>query len=167
MKLLKYIAGFFLIILFLSFFFGINRMAGSNMEPVIKNGETLLIWKYFLSGGNPRRGDLVIYRKNTNGKDIIYPKFVGRVIALSKEAVRFDKGSFYIDNNAHKYKVEEEYLSKGTKTYVNTTDGNSPAWVQLEEYDYLIIPDKRDKPFNVEEQIINKNDIEGTVIFHL
>lgn len=132
------------------------------MEPTIKSETYVVTRKIFLSQPHPQRGDIVIYKRDLSGSI-----FVGRVIALPKESVRFNNGNLYINNDSQKYKVEEAYLPQSTKTYANTADGNNLDWTNIGEFSYLILPDKRDNRFNIEDQLINKSNIESVVIYQL
>lgn len=159
MKLIWWIVGFIITAILLSFFFSVNRISGANMEPTIKNGTSALFLKNSFFGQNYRRSQIVLY-KNHEGVD-----YIGRIVAEPKESVRFEKGNFYIDNNVHKYKVIEEYLAPDSKTYDNTEDGNSLDWISVGEFNYLILPDKRNSKFNIEDHLINKNNIKGVLIY--
>lgn len=131
------------------------------MEPAFKNGANIIVRKYFLGSPNPKRSAVVLYKKDQNGGS----DYIGRVIALPKESFRFYKGNLYIDDNVEKYRVDEEYLPKGTKTYINEGDGDSPDWQNVGAFSYLILPDKRsDKTININEQIIHRDNIKGVVI---
>lgn len=129
------------------------------MEPKVKNGTNALFLKNSFFGQNFNRGNIVLYKK-TDGSD-----YIGRIVALPKESVRFDKGNLYIDNNVQKYKVEEEYLAPDSKTYDNTEDGNSLDWRSVGEFNYFILPDKRNGRFNIEDHLINKSNIKGVLIY--
>src|SRR3990167_3982954 len=155
-----WILGFIIVAILLSFFFSISKVSGTSMEPNIKNGTMAIFFKNSFFGQNFNRGNIVLYQK-PDGSD-----YIGRIVALPKESIRFDKGNFYINNNVQKYKVEEEYLAPDSKTYDNTEDGNSLDWISVGEYKYLILPDKRNGKFNIENQLINKSNIRGDVLTH-
>lgn len=161
--ILFWIGGFFLFALLVSFFFEVNKVSGASMEPAVNNGTNVIVWKYFLGSHTPKRADIVFYKKASESTSSI--NFIGRVVAMPKESIRFNNGNLYINNNVNKYKVVEEYLPPGTKTYVNTEDGNSLDWTAVGEYNYLILPDRRDKRLNIEDYLVNKNDITGVMIF--
>lgn len=159
MRLVWWIVGFIIISILFSFFFSINKISGASMEPTIKNGTSALFLKNSFFGQNFRRSQMVLYKK-TAGSD-----WIGRIVAEPKESVRFEKGNFYIDNNVQKYKVVEEYLAPDSKTYDNTEDGNSLDWISVGEFNYLILPDKRNGKFNIDDHLINKNNIIGVLIY--
>lgn len=81
--------------------------------------------------------------------------------------MRFNKGNVYIKDNTQEYKITEKYLPKGITTYVNTEDGNSLDWINVGEFSYLVLSDKRDNRFNIEDKLINKNNIESVIVFEL
>lgn len=159
MKLIFWILGFIIISILLSFFFSINKVSGTSMEPNIKNGTPGLFLKNSFFGQIFNRGNIVLYKK-PDGSD-----YIGRIVALPKESIRFDKGNLYINNNVQKYKVEEEYLAPDAKTYDNTEDGNSLDWRNVGEFNYFILPDKRNGRFNIDDRLINKSDIKGVLIY--
>lgn len=128
----------------------------------MKDQTTVLTRRFFLVSPELQRGDIIIYKKNNLGS-----VYVGWVIALPKESVRFNNGNLYIKNDTQDYKVEEAYLSKDSKTYANTVDGNTANWTNIGEFSYFVLPDKRENRFDTEDYLVNKNNIEGVVVLQL
>lgn len=121
------------------------------MAPTIKDGQTTLFRRSFLSG-EPRRSLIVLYETEPGLVKI------GRILAEPKESVRVQGGKVYIDNNAGKYEIQEEYLEKGTETHANIEN----TWVKMGEFNYLIVPDNRkDFVLDLKKQQVNKNNITG------
>ncbi|HAI22835.1 MAG: hypothetical protein UV37_C0004G0047 [Candidatus Collierbacteria bacterium GW2011_GWA1_42_60] len=150
-KFLLYLSIPIILLVFLGLLFSLNKISGKSMEPTIKNGQTALFRRVFLAG-EPRRSLIVLYEPEPGLVKI------GRILAEPKESVRVQGGKVYIDNNAGKYEIQEEYLEKDTETHANIEN----TWVKMGEFNYLIVPDNR-KNFvlDLEKQQINKNHITG------
>lgn len=82
-----------------------QEINGASMEPNFHNGEYILTNKVEYRIGNPKRGDVVIFKSPKN-KDIDYIK---RVIGLPGDIVALRNNSIYVNGN----KLEESYLAPG------------------------------------------------------
>lgn len=142
-----------LFIVFLSFFFQLSQVIGRDMEPTLKNRQMILFRKLLFLPIGPNRGDTVLYKPKNSNND-----FVGRVIALPSESIRFENGNFYLDDNIGQYRVEEEYLPS-TKTRTND-DGR---WIKLDRHEYFIVGDRRSGIINIKDHTIHKNNIKGVL----
>lgn len=131
------------------------------MEPSLKNGSYVVFWRW---GRNPKRGDIVLYSPENLQKpsdpNIFIMDYVGRVVGLPTESVRIENGNLYIDNNVEKYRVEEEYLSPGTRTKAF----EEGKWLKIGEFQYLILTDKRDNAISVPSKIIHRDNIKGILL---
>lgn len=147
--------GIILFLVFLSFFFNLHQVAGDSMEPAVKNRQTVVVWRYFLDGAHPRRGDIVFYKKD----DQLY---IGRVVGLPTESIRVQNGNLYLDNNVKQYQVEEEYLPKGTQTHA-AVEGQ---WFKVGEFEYFVTSDKRgERVIDIEKSVIHRNNLVGKLLF--
>lgn len=121
---MKKLIGLFVGLTFLAFLiaalFEINSIAGEAMVPALKPGQIVIFRKF--GAHNPQRGDMVLYEPNLNRKlensSGLNMNYVGRIIGLPTESVRIENGNLYLDNNAEKLKVTEEYLKQDTYTQV-------------------------------------------------
>lgn len=78
------------------FFFGIKTsMVGSSMEPVIYNGQEVLINKFAYNLSAPERYDVIVFKPNGNPNSHNYIK---RVIGLPGETVKISQGKVYIND---------------------------------------------------------------------
>lgn len=82
-----------------------QEINGASMEPNFYNGEFILTNKVEYRVGNPKRGDVVIFKSPKN-KDIDYIK---RVIGLPGDTVALRHNAIYVNGN----KLEEAYLTPG------------------------------------------------------
>lgn len=150
-KFILYLSIPIILLIILGLLFSPNKISGKSMEPTIKNGQMALFRRAFLAG-EPRRSLIVLYEPEPGLVKI------GRILAEPKESVRVQGGKVYIDNNAGKYEIQEEYLEKGTKIRANLEN----TWVKIGEFNYLIVPDNRkDFVLDLEKQQVNKNHITG------
>ena len=84
------------------------RMWGTSMLPTLKEGDILNINEGF-DRKMLKRGDLVVYKDNTNSDKIIGPK---RIIALGGDTLKVVNGIIYLNGN----KLEEKYLLEQAST---------------------------------------------------
>lgn len=77
-------------------------MIGDSMNPVLKNGDVVLVNRLVYNARRPRRGDIIVFRPNGNENSHYYIK---RVVGLPGEKVEIREGGIYIDGK----KLEEEY----------------------------------------------------------
>lgn len=145
-----------LLVVFISFFFHLSQVTGQNMEPTLQNRQTIIFRKLIFLPGNLRRGDIVLYTRTHKN---ITNDFVGRVVALPTESIRFENNNFYLDDNTEQYRVEEKYLPPTTKTRAN--DNND--WIKLGRFEYFIIEDKRTGIIDIEDHTIHKDNIKGVL----
>src|SRR3989344_5962090 len=154
-KFIFYLVTPIFLLLFVSFFIQFNKIFGASMEPTINNRKTVFVLKYFPAMPNPSRGEIVIYKR---GDEIS----IGRVVGLPKESIRIQNGNLYLDDNSKVYRVEEEYLAKGTQTRA-IDEGH---WVKLGLYQYFVTGDNRsEKAISIYEGIVSRNDLIGKVLF--
>jgi len=86
-----------------------QEISGQSMEANFHNGEFILTNKIEYKFGDPKRGDIVIFKSPSN-KEIDYIK---RVIGLPGETIRLSNSTFYINGK----KLDEPYLTPGTYTF--------------------------------------------------
>lgn len=148
-----------LFLIFLSFLFQINQVWGTNMEPTVKSGQTVILKRNLFSAPNPRRGDIVLYLpKNTE------MPYLGRVIGLPSESVKIENGDLYLDDNNSKYQVKEEYLPPDAKTIAY----ESGEWVKMGAFEYFILGDKRpDNPISIKSSLVPRQNIKDVLFLKL
>lgn len=111
---------------------------GESMMPNYQNREYLLAEKISYSVGNPRRGDVVIFK---------YPKnpslnYIKRIIGLPDEKVQIANNQITIFNTGHPSGVvlTESYILKDSPTQ---TPNNSIYEITLKDNEYFVLGDNR------------------------
>lgn len=111
---------------------------GESMMPNYQNREYLLAEKISYSVGNPRRGDVVIFK---------YPKnpslnYIKRIIGLPDEKVQIANNQITIFNTGHPSGIvlTESYILKDSPTQ---TPNNSIYEITLKDNEYFVLGDNR------------------------
>jgi len=133
-------------------------MIGVSMEPVLFNGQEVLINKFIYSITSPDRGDVVAFLPNGNKNSHYYLK---RVVGLPGETVQIIGGYVYING---------EPLAEG-ESYDKIADpGMAENEIILGSDEYFVLGDNRN---NSEDSrsgnigAIKKETIAGKAWFHL
>ena len=72
-----------------------TSVIGDSMEPVLYNGQEILINRVKYSFAKPERGDVIVFLPNGNTKSHYYVK---RVVGLPGEKVQIIDGRIYIND---------------------------------------------------------------------
>ncbi len=110
---------------------------GESMEPNLQDGNYLLVNQLSYTLGDPRRGDVVVFRAppepDTN--------YIKRIIGLPGETIRIVNGTFRINNdeNPSGFTLDEPYEVAGT---VTRPDGDQTTW-ELDGDEYFMVGDNR------------------------
>jgi signal peptidase I len=110
-----------------------HEVLGNSMHPTYKNGEYLMANKLTYKFGEPRRGDVIIF-KYSDTQD-----FIKRIIGIPRDTVMIKDGKVYINGNLLN---EDSYL----KDTVYTSGGEYLAegeTLTLEENEYFVLGDNR------------------------
>lgn len=88
---------------------------GASMEPNFHDKEYLIVDEISYRLNNPKRGDIIVFRYPRNPQEY----FIKRLIGLPGEKIQIRDGGVYITNSEHPegFKLEEDYLGDGVKTY--------------------------------------------------
>ncbi len=86
-----------------------QEINGASMEPTFHNGQYILTNKISYKLGNPKPGDVVIFKSPRN-KDI---DFIKRILAGPGDTVSLRNSTFSINGKV----LEEPYLSPGVLTF--------------------------------------------------
>ncbi len=78
-------------------------VSSSSMEPDLIVGQRLIVNKVYYNFGEPKRGDIIVFRPPPAPDAIPYIK---RVIGLPGETVEIKQGKVFIDGNP----IEEPYI---------------------------------------------------------
>lgn len=71
-----------------------TSVIGDSMEPVLHNGQEILMNRILYRISTPKRGDVIVFLPNGNKNSHYYVK---RVVGLPGETVQIREGSVYID----------------------------------------------------------------------
>jgi len=143
----------------LVFCFGIKTsVIGSSMEPILYNGQEILInrFVYFLS--EPKAGDVVVFLPNGNENSHYYVK---RVIAVPGDTVQIVDGIVYV--NSEPYEDGNLY-----DRIDNPGIAGNP--IVLGEDEYFVLGDNRNNSEDSRSSnigVVLKSYIIGKVWFHL
>ena len=83
-----------------------TSVVGNSMEPVLYNGQEILMNRLIYRISTPKRGDVIVFLPNGNQNSHFYVK---RVVGLPGETVQIRDGSVYIDGALL---AEDESLDK-------------------------------------------------------
>ena len=104
---------------------------GDSMNPVVRNGDVVLIDRIVYNATAPRRGDIIVFKPKGNENVHYYTK---RIIGLPGEDIEIIENRVYIDGE----KLDEEY---------ETTDiddvGIVDEKMRLGEDEYFVLGDNR------------------------
>lgn len=101
--------------LFLSFvvvmFFGIKTsMVGVSMEPLIVNGQNILINRVVYNLSSPKRGDIIVFKPNGNKNSHLYIK---RIVGLPGERIQINNGKVYINGEIYNDDINMDIKETG------------------------------------------------------
>jgi signal peptidase I len=135
-----------------------QEINGQSMDPTFHNGEYILTNKVEYKIGNPKRGDIVIFKSPRN-KDIDYIK---RVIGLPGETIKLSNSTYYINNQ----KIDEsQYLSPDVRTFSGSFLAENVEFV-IPEGKYFVSGDNRMHSSDSREfGPIAKEDFIGKALF--
>lgn len=94
----------------LNYFFGLRiGMVGVSMEPMLVNGQSVMINRFVYSISNPDAGDVVVFLPNGNKNSHYYMK---RVVAVPGDRVQIRDGVLYVNGEVSSW-VTETILDPG------------------------------------------------------
>ncbi len=116
----------------LVYFFGIRTgVVGTSMEPILKNGEEVLMDKVVYQFSSPKRGDIIVFRPNGNQNVHLYVK---RVVGLPGETIQIKDGKVLINGDEYKDDVAD----------FTADPGIIAEEMVLGPEDYFVLGDNRD-----------------------
>lgn len=105
---------------------------GDSMNPVLKNGDVVLVNRFVYNASAPKRGDIIAFKPKGNENAHYYIK---RIIGLPGETVEIIENCIYIDGE----KLEEDY-----KTTEMSDVGIAFEKIQLGSDEYFVLGDDRE-----------------------
>ena len=131
---------------------------GDSMEPVLENGNVVLINRIIYDAKNPKRGDIIAFKPNGNENSHYYIK---RIIALPGERIQIQEGSILINGEV----LEESYT-----TTELAEAGIAGEEIKLGQDEYFVLGDNRmssEDSRNANIGIVRREYIEGKIWFIL
>ena len=129
---------------------------GDSMEPVLKNGNVVLVNRIVYDAKNPKRGEIIAFKPNGNENSHYYIK---RIIGLPGETVQIQEGNILVNGK----KLEEKY-----KTTQIQDAGIAGDPVELKKDEYFVLGDNRmssEDSRNANVGIVKRSYIEGRIWF--
>jgi len=111
-----------------------HKIKGASMHPNFPDGEYLLTDKVTYRFGEPKRGDVIVFKAPTGNGD----EFIKRIIGLPGEKVSVKNGKIYINEKV----LDEKYLDASVLTSAGyfLQEGQS---VSVPEGEYFVLGDNR------------------------
>lgn len=138
-------------------FFGQKvSVVGDSMNPVLSNGDTVLVNRIVYNAMRPRRGDVVVFKPEGNQNSHYYIK---RIIGLPGETVEIIENGIFIDGE----RIEEEY-----ETSEISDVGVAAEKIELGENEYFVLGDDRENSVDSRSEDVGnveRKDIYGKAWF--
>lgn len=112
-------------------------VSGQSMYPNFDNKDYLIIEKLSYRFGEPKRGDVVVFKYPQNPDQY----FIKRIIALPGETITIKNGRVYIINSQY---PEGELLDERFLPQQGITESRYVETLQLGGKDYFVMGDNRD-----------------------
>ena len=93
----------FLAFVFVWYFGQKTSNIGDSMNPVLKNGDVVLVDRFRYDASSPRRGDIIVFKPN--GNEHLH-SYIKRIIGLPGETIQIKDDAIYINGK----KLEEKYI---------------------------------------------------------
>lgn len=132
---------------------------GESMMPNFVNNEYILAEKISYLTGEPRRGDVIVFRYPGNPN----VSYIKRVIGMPGETVKIENATVTIINSEHPNGIalDESYLSAGTLTLA-TGSTSGPFTKTIDPNEYFVMGDNRQHSSDSREWgVLPKSNIIG------
>jgi signal peptidase I len=135
-----------------------TSVIGDSMEPVLYNGQEILMNRVIYRLTSPKRGDVIVFLPNGNEHSHYYVK---RVVGLPGETIQIKEGRVYIDNVLLD---EDEDLDKMSDAGIAQNE------LTLAADEYFVLGDNRNSSEDSRSGnigAVKKDDIVGKAWFHM
>jgi signal peptidase I len=135
-----------------------TSVIGDSMEPVLYNGQEILMNRVIYRLTSPKRGDVIVFLPNGNEHSHYYVK---RVVGLPGETIQIKEGRVYIDNVLLD---EDEDLDKMIDAGIAQNE------LTLAADEYFVLGDNRNSSEDSRSGnigAVKKDDIVGKAWFHM
>ena len=129
-----------------------HKIKGESMEPNFHDGEFLLTDKVTYRFGEPKRGDVIVFKAPPDYND----EFIKRVIGVPGDEVRVQEGKIYVNGQ----ELKEDYIPESTTTKSSRFATEGKALVVPED-SLFVLGDNRDHSLDsrsfgfIEDQFIS------------
>lgn len=112
---------------------------GASMEPNFKDGEYLIVDEISYRLGEPKRGDVIVFKYPLDPSQY----YIKRIVGLPEETIAIRDGKITIFNNLYPdgFVLNEVYLPQGSIT-------NNNAEARLGNKEYFVLGDNRTASFD-------------------
>lgn len=135
-----------------------TSVIGDSMEPVLSNGQEILMNRVIYRLSSPKRGDVIVFLPNGNQNSHYYVK---RVVGLPGEKIQIREGNVYIDG----VRLDEE------GTFDKMADaGIAQNELELATDEFFVLGDNRNSSEDSRSGNIgpvNRDTIIGKAWFHM
>lgn len=139
------------------FLFQPHQVQGHSMDPNFDDGEYLLTEKMSYRFGEPKRGDVIVFKAPPSKRD----DYIKRIIGLPGETVMVSNGKIFIDQKV----LNEKYLPSDFVTRPGAFLATDSS-ITLKTGEYIVIGDNRDHSYDSRSWgPIKKADIIGKAWF--
>lgn len=142
--------------LIFSFVLRPGRIPSSSMEPTLRIGDIVLANGLAYIASDPQRGDIVIFKHDELGKEIL----IKRVIGIPGDSLMFVDGDLYLNGEL----LQEDYLPEGMKT------DSFKDFDEIPEDCYFVMGDNRTESYDSRgwrDPYVCKDDILGKMLIDI
>ena len=117
-----------------------HKIKGNSMDPTFKNGEFLLTDKVTYRFGEPKRGDVVVFKAPPDDKD----EYIKRIIGIPGDNVLVQSGKVFVNDQLIN---EEAYLDQSVYTQGGNFS-NDGETIVVTQNEYFVMGDNRNHSFD-------------------
>jgi len=131
---------------------------GDSMNPVLENGNIVLVNRFKYDASSPKRGDIIVFKPHGNEN---MHSSIKRIVGLPGETVRIADGVIYIDGE----ELKEKYEVTGF-----TEAGLAEEEIVLAGDEFFVLGDNRESSEDsrmADVGNVKRSEIEGKVWFRI
>lgn len=116
-----------------------HKIKGHSMDPNFHEGEFLLTDKLSYRFGEPKRGDVVVFKAPPDDQD----EYIKRIIGVPGDTVKVEQGKVYVNDKL----LDEKYLDSSVLTRPGPYSSESKETV-VPQGQYFVMGDNRDHSYD-------------------